>query len=389
MRVFPFTKHEKCDTIERKEIVARKGMEKEKKMSHLEKFRAALAEKGADAAVIGSKLNQRYLSDFDFDDGFVLVTKGQSYLITDFRYVEAANEQRDPGLEVLTPNFGMLNCMRELLHENGCRTVMIEEDTLSFGDYEKYCEKLGEVKLISGASALLDELRLYKDERELERMVRAQAITDAAFTHIVNFIKPEMTEIEVALELDFFMRRNGADALAFETIAVSGTSSSRPHGVPGRRKLEKGFLTMDFGAQIGGYCSDMTRTLVIGRADAEMKKLYNTVLRAQTESLAAYCEGASCAALDKIARDIIDGVPEYRGTFGHSLGHGVGLFIHENPRVSSRAGDAVLARGNVVTCEPGIYLEGKYGCRIEDMVAIRPDGSVYNFTHSTKELIEV
>ena len=146
---------------------------------------------------------------------------------------------------------------------------------------------------------------------------------------------------------------------------------------------------MDFGARVNGYCSDMTRTIVVGRADAEMKKLYNTVLRAQTEALAAYCEGASCAALDKIARDIIDGVPEYRGTFGHSLGHGVGLFIHENPRVSSRAGDTVLKRGNVVTCEPGIYLEGKYGCRIEDMVAIRPDGSVYNFTHSPKELIEV
>ncbi len=358
-------------------------------MSHLKKFRAALAEKGADAAIIGSKLNQKYLSDFDFDDGFVLVTKGQSYLITDFRYVEAATEQRNPELEVLTPNIGMLTCIGELLHENGCRKVLIEEEALSFADYGKYREKLADAELLSGASALLEELRLYKDEKELETMARAQAVTDAAFAHILNFIKPEMTEIEVALELEFFMRRNGADGLAFDTIAVSGTASSRPHGVPGRRQLEKGFLTMDFGARVGGYCSDMTRTIVIGRADAEMKKLYNTVLRAQTEALAAYREGASCAALDKIARDIIDGVPEYRGAFGHSLGHGVGLFIHENPRVSSRAGDAVLKRGNVVTCEPGIYLEGKYGCRIEDMVAIRPDGSVYNFTRSPKELIEV
>ncbi len=358
-------------------------------MSHLQKFHAAMLEKGADAAIIVCKANQKYLSGFDFDDGYVLVTKGKSYLITDFRYVEAAVEQRDRDLEVLTPNIGMLNCMRELLEENGCTSVLIEEDAVSFADYGKYGEKLGKVELVPGASALLWQLRLYKDEKELETMARAQAVTDAAFAHIVNFIKPEMTEIEVALELEFFMRQNGSDGVAFDTIAVSGTSSSRPHGVPGRRQLEKGFLTMDFGARLDGYCSDMTRTVVIGKADADMKKLYNTVLRAQTESLAAYREGASCAALDKIARDIIDAVPEYKGAFGHSLGHGVGLFIHENPRVSSRAAGDVLERGNVVTCEPGIYLEGKYGCRIEDMVAIRPDGSTYVFTRSPKELIEI
>ena len=349
-------------------------------MSHLQKFRAALVEQGADAAIIVCQANQKYLSGFFFDDGFVLVTKGKSYLITDFRY-------RD--LEVLAPNIGMLNCIRELLQENGCSAVLIEEDAVTVADEAKYREKLTGMELVPGASALLWRLRLYKDEQELETMARAQAVTDAAFSHILNFIKPEMTEIEVALELEFFMRHNGADGPAFDTIAVSGASSSRPHGVPGRRKLEKGFLTMDFGARIDGYCSDMTRTVVIGRADAEMKKLYNTVLRAQTESLAAYREGASCAALDKIARDIIDGIPEYRGAFGHSLGHGVGLFIHENPRVSSRAGDGVLERGNVVTCEPGIYLEGRYGCRIEDMVAIRPDGTTYNFTRSAKELVEL
>ena len=358
-------------------------------MSHLQKFRAALTEKGADAAIVVCPANQKYLSGFFFEDGFVLVTKGKSYLITDFRYVEAATEQRDRDLEVVTPNIGMLTCMRGLLEENGCSTVLVEEDAVTVADFEKYREKLTCMELVPGASALLSKLRLYKDEQELETMARAQAVTDAAFAHILNFIKPEMTEIEVALELEFFMRRNGADGLAFDTIAVSGTSSSRPHGVPGRRQLEKGFLTMDFGARVDGYCSDMTRTVVIGQADADMKKLYNTVLRAQTESLAAYREGASCAALDKIARDIIDGVPEYRGAFGHSLGHGVGLFIHENPRVSSRAGGDVLERGNVVTCEPGIYLEGKYGCRIEDMIAIRPDGTTYNFTKSPKELIEL
>lgn len=358
-------------------------------MSHLQNFRAALQEKGADAAVVACKINQKYLSGFDFDDGYVLVTRGQSYLLTDFRYVEAANEQCDPDLTVLTPNIGLLNCINELLHENGCQSVMIEEAALSYADYGRFTEKLTGVRVLSGASALLADLRRYKDEGELEIMARAQAVTDAAFAHIIKFIKPEMTEMDVALELEFFMRQNGSDGIAFDTIAVSGTASSRPHGVPGRRQLEKGFLTMDFGARVNGYCADMTRTVVLGKADAEMKKLYATVLRAQTEALAAYQEGACCATLDQTARDIIDGVPEYKGAFGHSLGHGVGLFIHEDPRVSSRAGDEFLRRGNVVTCEPGIYLEGKYGCRIEDMVAIRPDGSTYNFTQSPKELIEL
>ena len=199
-----------------------------------------------------------------------------------------------------------------------------------------------------------------------------------------------MTEIEVALELEFFMRRQGANGLAFDTIAVSGSASSLPHGVPRACKLEKGFLTMDFGARVGGYCSDMTRTIVIGKADAEIKKLYHTVLSAQLAALDAAKEGASCAGLDKIARDIIDANDCYKGAFGHSLGHGVGLLVHENPRLSPKASkDDRLQRGNVVTFEPGIYLESKYGCRIEDMVAIRPDGTVHNFTRSTKELIEL
>ncbi len=357
-------------------------------MSQLNRFRSAMLEKGADSAIVVCKANQKYLTWFDFDDGFVLVTKGKSYLITDFRYVEAAKEKRNPELEVLTPAVGMLSCIGELLKENDCKTVLIEEDSVTYADFELYRKKLPDAELVPGASAILWNLRLYKTDEELATMAKAQAVTDAAFAHIVNFIKPEMTEIEVALELEFFMRRNGSDGIAFDTIAVSGTSSSRPHGVPARRQLEKGFLTMDFGARVDGYCSDMTRTVIVGKADADMKKLYNTVLHAQTESLSAYREGASCRELDKIARDIIDAEPEYRGAFGHSLGHGVGLFIHENPRVSTRSQDK-LERGNVVTCEPGIYLEGKYGCRIEDMVAIRPDGSTYVFTHSPKELIEL
>ena len=244
------------------------------------------------------------------------------------------------------------------------------------------------MEVVGGASAMIDGLREFKDAGEIEKMKAAQAITDAAFAHIVDFIRPDMTERQVALELEFFMRSKGAECVAFDTIAVSGSASSMPHGVPRDVKLEKGFLTMDFGARFDGYCSDMTRTVVIGKADDDIRRLYNTVLEAQTSALAAAAPGAGCAKMDKIARDIIDGAG-YVGTFGHSLGHGVGMYIHEEPRLSFRVpADKVLTPGQVVTFEPGIYLSGKYGCRIEDMVAITEDG-IMDFTKSPKDLIEI
>jgi Xaa-Pro aminopeptidase len=184
------------------------------------------------------------------------------------------------------------------------------------------------------------------------------------------------------------MRKNGASGFAFDTIAVSGDASSLPHGTPRNVKLKRGFLTMDFGAKYDGYCSDMTRTIVIGKADAEIKKLYNTVLTAQTAALDYLREGADCGEADKIARDIIDANPEYKGAFGHSLGHSVGLFIHESPRLYSRGFGRKLRVGEILTVEPGIYLFGKYGCRIEDMVAVTENG-IHNITHSTKELIVI
>ncbi|MBR3893720.1 MAG: aminopeptidase P family protein [Clostridia bacterium] len=359
-------------------------------MSHLSNFKESLVAKGFDAAIVSDKLNQRYLSDFPFDDGLVLVTRGESYLITDFRYVEAARVQTTREMTVLTAgNGGMLLTVAGLLSDHGCKVVAVEEKALSHADFLRDTEVLCDYTVKPGASELLSAQRAYKDERELDTIARAQSITDLAFSHIVEHLHPEMTELEVALELEFFMRRNGADGLAFETIAISGSNSSRPHGVPRRQKLEKGFLTLDFGATVDGYCSDMTRTVVLGRADAEMKKLYNTVLTAQQAALDAACEGASLHGLDAIARSIIDGAG-YKGCFGHSLGHGVGLLCHEGPRLSPASPkDATLQRGHVVTFEPGIYLEGKYGCRIEDLACVRPDGSFYDFTNSSKELLEL
>lgn len=367
----------------------RKG--KKMSLNHIRALQKKLIEKGAGAALFADKLNQRYLSGFDFDDGYVLVTQKNAYLITDFRYIEAAKAASASFMEVVAPDRGMLTAyMTDLLGSNGCKSVLIEEETLPYAAYGRLCEKFAGVAVEPGASEILTSLRLYKTEEELAAMARAQAITDAAFAHIVKTIRPgEMTEIDVALEMECFMRSHGASGLAFDTIVASGSASSRPHAVPRNQKLERGFLTLDFGAKADGYCSDMTRTIVLGKADAEMKKLYNTVLRAQTEALAAAREGASCFGLDKIARDIINGAG-YEGRFGHSLGHGVGLFIHEEPRLAPGApADRLLVRGQTFTVEPGIYIEGLYGCRIEDMCCIRPDGTMFDFTQSPKELIEI
>ena len=358
-------------------------------MSRLKRFVQLFTEKGFDAAIVSDPMNQRYLSGFDFHDGLILVTRTQAYLLTDFRYAEAAEEKVTREMKVLLPKEGHLACIASLLSSHGCKSACVEEAHLSYGSFLRYEKLLAPISLSVGASQMLSSLRLHKEDGELETVARAQKITDAAFTHILNVLHPDMTEVEVALELEYFMKKNGAEEIAFGTIAVSGTNSSRPHGTPRPCKLEKGFLTMDFGARVDGYCSDMTRTVVLGRADEEMKRLYGTVLRAQTAALEAACEGFGCAALDRIARDIIHGAG-YEGAFGHSLGHGVGMLVHEDPRVSSGAShDSVLERGHIITVEPGIYLSGKYGCRIEDMICIRNDGSVYNFTHSPKELIEL
>lgn len=356
-------------------------------MTHLEKLKALLGGKNPDAIIVSSEVNQRYISHFPFQDGYLLITRNNSYLVTDFRYTEAAKAQSDKGLEVVAPD-SRLKFIAGKLKENDCKSVGYEEETLSCAGLGQMKKVIPDVEFVSGASKLIDGLREFKDDEELKYTAEAQKITDAAFDHIVKFIKPDMTEIEVALELEFFMRKNGAEAAAFETIAVSGSASSMPHGVPRKVKLEKGFLTMDYGARVNGYCADMTRTVVIGRADAEIKKVYNTVLNAQLAALEVIREGADCRAVDRVARDIIYGAG-YVGCFGHGLGHGVGMYIHEAPRLSPGAPEgAKLIRGQIVTVEPGIYLEGKYGCRIEDMVCVTPDGCM-DFTHSPKEMIEL
>lgn len=359
-------------------------------MSHLKNLQSAMKREGVEAVVVSSEINQRYLSGLNYTDGFVVVLQEKAFLLADFRYIEDARAIVDDSeFEVVMPDRGMLAYVDAILKDHGVKAVHFEEASLSYALLERFKSAFEGVELMAGGSKLIDALRLFKDEGEMAKMAKAQKITDDAFTHILNFINPDRTEVEVALELEFFMRAHGSEGTAFDTIAVSGTNSSRPHGVPRPVKLEKGFFTMDYGARVDGYCSDMTRTVVIGKADDDMKRLYETVLRAQTTAIASLKVGMPCAEADKIARDIIDGAG-YRGRFGHSLGHGVGLFIHENPRFAgSVPADVTLQPGHVVTVEPGIYLEGRYGCRIEDMIAVREDGTIHDFTQSPKELIEL
>ena len=357
-------------------------------MTQLARFQAALTANGADGAIISSDLNRRYLSGFDYTDGYLLVTPTEALLFADFRYIEAARAQVTD-FDVILPAATMTEELKAQIGNRRLHRLLIEEAALSYADFGRLSEALSDVTLCTGASAMLSKQRMVKTPEELEKIAKAQALTDAAFAHILPLLSPHMTEREVALELEFFMRRNGADGVAFETIAVSGAASALPHGVPSDVPLRRGFLTMDFGAKLDGYCSDMTRTVVIGKADDDMKRVYQTVLTAQRTALDALCEGIGCRQADEIARRIIREAG-FGACFGHSLGHGVGLYIHEAPNLSPRAADdAVLTKGNVVTVEPGIYIEGTYGCRIEDMVAIDYDGTLRNFTQSKKELIEI
>ena len=350
------------------------------------KLRNKMAENSIDAVIVLDELNQHYLSEFAFTDGLLFITKTKAYLITDFRYYEMALNKANKAFEVVMPQ-NRKEYLQKIISDEGIKTVGFEGGSVSYETYKRYCEEYPDCDFVDIGDSI-EVIRQIKSPDEIEKMQRAQDITDAAFAHLLGIITPDMTELDVAVELEYAMRKGGADSFAFETIAVSGDASALPHGTPRNVKLKKGFLTMDFGAKFEGYCADMTRTIVIGKADEDIKKLYNTVLRAQTEALAYLKEGADCGEADKVARDIIDSVPEYKGAFGHSLGHSVGLFIHESPRLYSRGFGRKLRAGEIVTVEPGIYLFGKYGCRIEDMVAITKDG-IHNFAHSPKELIEI
>jgi len=353
-------------------------------MSRLSEIRAAFPD-NADALYLTSDISCHYVTGFKRLDGYVIITRDAAMAFTDSRYIEAARAEVDAEFEVVLTRGTRRAMLAEVFKKHNIHTLMIEKSRTSVSAYEAMKADHPSVEIVDSGS-IIEKMREFKSLNELGNVKKAQSIAEAAFDHILGWITPERTEVETALELEFFMRSHGAQAASFDIIAVSGTNSSRPHGVPRDIKLQPGFLTMDFGALVDGYCSDMTRTVSIGPATDEMKKVYNTVLEAQLAALEAIAVNKKCADIDKVARDIIADAG-YGECFGHSLGHGVGLEIHENPRLASTSA-AVLTPGQIVTVEPGIYIEGKFGVRIEDMVYIGKE-KCENLTHSPKQLIEI
>jgi Xaa-Pro aminopeptidase len=349
----------------------------------LQNLRNLMKEKDIEAFVIYKFVNVTYITGFTGDDSVALVTHDKAIFITDGRYTEQAQKEVKD-FEVIEHKTGIKEVLKEYIKTLGIKKLAFEE-SISYGQYRELKEFL-EIELIPQAN-LVETLRMVKDEEEIENIKKAQNITDKAFEYLLNFIKVGMTEKEVALELEYFMKKQGAEDLSFDTIVASGKRSSLPHGKASEKVIEKGdFVTIDFGCKVNGYCSDMTRTIVMGKANEKQKEIYNIVLEAQQKAIANLKAGLTSKEADLLARSVIE-EKGYGKYFSHSLGHGVGLEVHEAPSLSFKK-EEILKEGAIVTVEPGIYIPYFGGVRIEDMVLLKEDG-VINLTKSSKYLIEL
>ena len=326
------------------------------------------------AALIISEENRFYFTGFRVSDGFLIVTKNRSVFITDSRYIEAA-EHEITDCEVVLQNkvFEQIN---NILHEQKVAEVLIEAGYMSVLKAAQYKEALSGFgfNYTNELEKYIAELRIIKTHEEKETILCAQRIAERAFDKVLNMVKPGVTERDIAAEMEYIMRKEGADGVSFDTIVVTGVNSSKPHGVPGDTPVASGdFVTMDFGALYRGYHSDTTRTVAVGNVSPEQVNVYDIVLKAQLAGVNALKAGIDAKAADAVCREMISdaGYGEY---FGHGTGHGVGVEIHEAPSLSPRS-DEKLTAGNVVTIEPGIYLPGKFGVRIEDMLYVTEDGA--------------
>ena len=337
-----------------------------------------------EAALICTPYNRRYFTGFASSAGYLVITREAADLIIDFRYIEAARAGVNEDVSVLL-QVQAFDQIREILDSAGVKKVYLEQE-LTLSDYELMRSKLPyEMDTGDALTGAAREARSVKDAGELQAMRESQAITDAAFSAILGYIRPGLTEVEIAARLEYEMRIRGSEGQAFSTICVSGENTSRPHGVPGDRVIRSGdFITMDFGSTKHGYLSDMTRTVAVGNVSEKQKLVYETVLQAHLESMHAAKAGVTGAELDGIARKIIDGAG-FQGKFGHGLGHSVGLEIHEPPFANAR-NDRPIPAGTIMTIEPGIYLEGEFGVRIENMICITEDG-FEDIPASPRELI--
>ena len=353
-------------------------------MKNIEKYLSLLGGE-VDGLLLTSRYSRHYGAEFDIAEGVAIVTAKGCRYFTDSRYIESA--QRDlKGFEVLcVDKIGYMKLLNEAIADFGVTVLGYEEFYLTVAELMGY-EKNLNAKLVP-FNKQISSFRGVKEDWELDLMRKAQTITDKAFSEVITRLKAGMTELELQAELIYCLYKNGATGLAFDPIVVSGPNTSLPHGVAGSRVIAEGnFVTMDFGASYMGYCSDMTRTVAVGFATEEMKKVYNTVLEAQLAGLAASKAGVPGKDVDGAARKVISdaGYGEY---FGHGYGHSLGLEIHESPNPNARNEEGMPV-GSVASAEPGIYLPGKFGVRIEDTCIFREDG-IEILTASPKNLIIV
>ena len=350
--------------------------------NRLKNLRAKMKLKNVEAVLITKKVNYMYMSGFTGTSAILYITHSKAVLITDFRYNEQAAKQA-PDFEIVRYVGSIFEELNTVLKNDNIEKLSFEDCDLVYSKYTEFSEKLNAQLVPLGR--MLEELRRVKDEAEIELIKKSATIVDGVFSYILGFIKPGLTEIEIAAEMEHQMRRLGAEGPSFETIVASGRRASMPHGVASDKIVEAGdVITMDYGAIFKGYCSDITRTIFIGEPEQEMKKIYEIVLEANLKGLQAVKAEMSGKSVDAVAREFI-AEAGYRDYFGHGLGHGVGLEIHEDPALSTR-GDMILKDGMVVTVEPGIYIPKLGGVRIEDMVVV--DGaSAQVLTASTKEMI--
>ncbi|MBP2078219.1 M24 family metallopeptidase [Oceanobacillus polygoni] len=353
-------------------------------MEKLNKLRKALEKNKLDAILITSPINRRYVTGFTGTAGIALVSLDDARLITDFRYTEQANEQAKE-FKVIEHKQLIEGEITDQLNHMQIKRLGFEQDYVTFTQYENYKNNF-HAELIP-VSGLVEELRLIKTNEELNTMKKAAKIVDDAFVHIQKFIKPGVKEIDISNELEFYMRKQGATSSSFDTIVASGFRSALPHGVASNKEIQSGELvTLDYGALYEGYCSDITRTVAVGKISSELREIYDIVLEANLRGVNGIKPGITGKEADALTRDFIT-EKGYGENFGHSTGHGLGLEVHEGPGLSYRS-DKVLEKGMVVTVEPGIYVPGVGGCRIEDDIVLTESGNE-RLTFAPKELIQL
>ena len=353
-------------------------------MKNIEKYQSLLETGEVDALLLTSVYNRLYAAQYRVAEGVAVVTREGAYYFTDSRYIEAAEKNlKGFTVRMTHPGSSEIERINEVIGEHTIKKLGFEESDMTYGDYLRYNEALHAV--LVPMQAKIDAFRATKEPWEIELMRKAQAITDQTFSELCKIIQAGMTEKELEAELLYRLYKHGAEGPSFDPIVVSGPNTSLPHGVPGERKLEFGdFITMDFGCIYGGYCSDMTRTVALGFVSEEMDKVYKTVLKAQLAGIAATKAGVAGRDIDGAARKVIADAG-YGDYFGHGYGHSLGILIHEAPNANTR-NDQPMPAGAVVSAEPGIYLPGKFGVRIEDVVFFGKDGCE-DITHSPKNLM--